>query len=146
MCNRNKERYKNDPKYRKYRLAYSKKFRIKNKEYLSKWNKAYRKRGGKKLLKRNNESKKISERKQKIEILTHYSKGNKPKCVCCGTIVYEFLGIDHKKRRRKNDHKSGKDLYRWLKKRKFPKDYQTMCMNCNSAKGFFGKCPHKIKT
>ena len=35
-------------------------------------------------------------------------------------------------------------MYRWLKKHGFPKEgFQLLCYNCNCAKGFFGKCPHK---
>ncbi len=38
---------------------------------------------------------------------------------------------------------TGSKLYNWLKRNNFPKGFQTMCINCNFAKGMFGVCPHQ---
>jgi hypothetical protein len=69
-------------------------------------------------------------------------------CVCCGETEPKFLSIDHINNdgyeRRKNGEQCGAALYRWLRDQGWPKDnYQLLCMNCNFAKGHFGKCPHK---
>jgi hypothetical protein len=71
------------------------------------------------------------------------------KCVCCGMEDIEFLTIDHKnndgKEQRANRHPhSGRRFYRWLwnHAKQLP-DFQVLCMNCNSAKGWYGQCPHE---
>lgn len=84
----------------------------------------------------------------KIEVMTHYSKGE-PKCNCCGYFEsLDGLSIDHKEGRRKMGHSKkmkGNVLYRFLIKQNFPNDsFQVLCHNCNSAKGHFGKCPHEL--
>lgn len=81
-------------------------------------------------------------RKQKVEVLTHYS--NPPKCACCGENHIEFLTIDHingdgaeQRKRLSGDSQkfSGFLFYEWLIINNFPKGYQVLCMNCNMAKG-----------
>ena len=77
-------------------------------------------------------------------VLIHYS-GNPPKCACCGETIYEFLTIDHINGGG-TEHKKeikGYPLAIWLKVNNFPKGFQVLCYNCNCAKGFWGKCPHK---
>lgn len=71
------------------------------------------------------------------------------KCVCCGETTTEFMTIDHAYGRANDQEprRTGKDLYRWLKKMGFPQDgFQLMCFNCNSARGFLGRCPHEGKS
>lgn len=79
----------------------------------------------------------------KLEVFSYYSNG-KPKCACCGIYEIKFLSIDH-------IHDDGAEhrkkvpmsqLYRWLKRNNWPNGFQVLCMNCNFAKGHFGKCPH----
>lgn len=78
-------------------------------------------------------------------VLNHYGRA----CVCCGEDTFEFLTLDHKnndgaEHRRQiapNGIKDG-SVYRWLIKNGFPPIVQTMCMNCNWAKGKYGECPH----
>ena len=72
------------------------------------------------------------------------------KCICCGETMFEFLSIDHKRndgakerKRLGNRVKPGLQMLRYIIKMKFPKRYQLLCFNCNMAKGFYGKCPHK---
>ena len=46
-------------------------------------------------------------------------------------------GVAHRKKIKK------RNIYQWLTKNNFPEGFQTLCMNCNFAKGIYGKCPHK---
>lgn len=72
------------------------------------------------------------------------------KCNCCGETTHEFLGIDHinggGSKHRRELVNQGTTVYLWLKKNQYPLGYQVLCHNCNLAKGFYGKCPHNIKT
>ena len=74
------------------------------------------------------------------------------RCVCCGEITLEFLGIDHIDgggSKHFDPQYGGKKklgsvgLYRWLKAHNYPSGYQVLCHNCNLAKGFYGICPHQ---
>src|SRR5438874_1601121 len=70
-----------------------------------------------------------------------------PQCACCGTLVDEFLTMDHIDGGG-NKHKQqigggGTKLYYWLKRRNYPPGFQVLCMNCNFAKGKYGTCPHQ---
>jgi len=65
------------------------------------------------------------------------------KCACCGESILEFLTIDHINGRERGDRKTGIHCYYFLKKENYPEGYQVLCWNCNSAKGLYGKCPHK---
>jgi len=81
------------------------------------------------------------QRRQKEEIIAAYGG----KCQCCGETTLEFLTVDHIN----NDgaahrRQIGRGLYGWLKKHGFPQDnFQLLCMNCNFAKGRYGRCPHQ---
>lgn len=70
----------------------------------------------------------------KLEVLTHYSKGDKPECVICGESRLPCLSLDHiDEVRGSEDRKrgrSGHTLYSHLKKLGFPDGYRTLCMNC----------------
>ena len=74
------------------------------------------------------------------------------KCECCNESIPEFLGIDHinndgAQHRRESGLHGGGRLYYWLRKNGFPKDrFRLLCHNCNLARGFYGKCPHELKT
>ena len=88
----------------------------------------------------------------KYEVLLHYSpKGSKvPTCCCCKITGLHFLTIDHiHGRGSEHRRKWGREIYRWLKVRNFPKGHQTYCWNCNISKSLGGRksktCPHKIK-
>lgn len=90
-------------------------------------------------------------RMSRYSVLSHYSD-NPPKCACCEEITLEFLTIDHmnnngaEERRKlfgtKGRGGGGHTFYRWLINHNFPEGYQVLCMNCNFAKGKYGKCPH----
>ena len=88
----------------------------------------------------------------KFEVLSHYSKklsnSRIPCCNCCGENQFLiFLTIDHIKSRKNYDKEPknlvGKELYRYLQKNNFPRGYQVLCMNCNSAKSDGEFCPHQ---
>lgn len=88
-------------------------------------------------------------RNVRLEVLKHYSNGI-PKCSCCGESIVEFLGIDHINggggKHRKQLIKDGLTIYLWLRKNDYPEGFRVLCHNCNLAIGFYGKCPHTIKT
>jgi hypothetical protein len=80
----------------------------------------------------------------------HRAYGNK--CQCCGETIPEFLTLDHVKNDGKEHREAlghsgrGHGFYLWLKRQGYPKEIvQLLCMNCNWAKGVFGKCPHKLQ-
>ena len=79
----------------------------------------------------------------KVEVLGHYGKV----CGCCGESNIKLLCLDHTNNNgaveRKAGLRSGHVFYAKLKKAGFPPGYQTLCYNCNCAKGFYGTCPHK---
>lgn len=143
---------------------YQKKWWINHPDYFKNWMKKHiedRKKYNKEWQK--NHPKKIKEyrkrqndrqyykgyfKKIRMEVLSHYCNGEKPKCACCGENKYEFLAIDHiggggRKHLKEKGIKAG-NLYRWLKKNKYPKGFQILCHNCNMAKGMYGYCPHKL--
>lgn len=85
-------------------------------------------------------------RKMKHDVLAHYS-GGEPRCACCGEKTIEFLSIDHVhgggKKHFKKLGRIGTPFYQWLKLKNYPKGYGVLCLNCNFAKGHYGKCPHQ---
>jgi hypothetical protein len=69
------------------------------------------------------------------------------KCQCCGVSQYEFLAIDHVrgggcKERREKHFPNSQAFYNYLDKQDKSDKYQILCHNCNSAKSFYGGCPH----
>ena len=81
----------------------------------------------------------------KRKVLEHYGKA----CACCGERALAFLTIDHVygggglHRRLLVRGRGGEEFYRYLIRKRFPAGYQVLCFNCNSAKGFYGQCPHQ---
>lgn len=66
-------------------------------------------------------------------------------CACCGQPNLDYLTIDHvqgggseHKRQLGWGHLPG-----WLRRNNYPAGFQTLCYNCNCAKGKLGYCPHK---
>lgn len=80
---------------------------------------------------------KKSNHKLKLEVLIHYS-GNPPECKHCGNMDIRVLNIDHINndgaKHRKEVGSLGTGFYSWLKRMKYPKDYQVLCFNCNWIK------------
>jgi len=93
-------------------------------------------------------------RRVRIEVMEHYGA----KCACCGEKELLFLTIDHVNNdgaRDRQSHGAGRrrdfggwKFYRWLRAHNYPEDVklQILCFNCNSAKAFFGACPHKTES
>jgi transcriptional regulator with XRE-family HTH domain len=65
-------------------------------------------------------------------------------CACCGEPEYIFLTIDHIVPG-KPDTGPRTRLYRWLKVNGYPAGFQTLCFNCNTAKGVKRHCPHRYR-
>jgi hypothetical protein len=70
------------------------------------------------------------------------------KCSCCGESIEEFLTIDHVNgggvRHRRELKTGGGRFELWLKKMGYPKEYRTLCWNCNWS-AFIGNgiCYHQ---
>ena len=73
-------------------------------------------------------------------VLLHYGAS----CACCGEAEYDFLTLEHKLGDGHLDRKiTPMKLYGRIIEQNFPDTYETLCMNCNWAKGRLGVCPHK---
>lgn len=73
-------------------------------------------------------------------VFNHYGY----KCACCGESEFYFLSIDHINGGGSQHRRDIKGpLYLWLIRNNFPSGFQTLCYNCNLAKGHHGFCPHK---
>lgn len=85
--------------------------------------------------------------KLKVDVLTHYAGGT-PQCYCCGEDVIHFLGLDHMDSDGAKERKltgGGHAAYRWLKSNGYPeRNYEIACQNCNSARYYYGTCPHQM--
>jgi hypothetical protein len=70
-------------------------------------------------------------------------------CKCCGETTLEFLALDHihgggTKERREIANNTSSAMYRRVAEQGYPTDrYQILCHNCNSAKAWYGACPHQ---
>lgn len=77
------------------------------------------------------------------------------KCQCpggCSEYRYEFLTVDHinndgmaHRERATGYERAGTGFYRWIIKSGFPKNLRLLCMNCNFARGRYGRCPHEVE-
>lgn len=84
-------------------------------------------------------------RMRKRQVLEHYG-GSPPSCACCGESIYEFLSIDHIEGGGSQHRKvTGSDTYRVLLAEGLPAGYRVLCMNCNTARGYHGYCPHELQ-
>ncbi len=73
-------------------------------------------------------------------------------CQCCQEWRVALLSIDHIKggglahRRQLRLEKKNRNPYDWYFKHNYPEGFQTLCHNCNQAKGRNGGvCPHKLE-
>lgn len=66
-------------------------------------------------------------------------------CGCCKESKFEFLSIDHINGNGRSHRQSihSTNIYKWLKKNNYPKEFRILCMNCNFAIGIYGACPHQ---
>jgi len=95
-----------------------------------------------------NQQTRIIRRNVRIETIAAYGG----KCACCGEWRLEFLSLDHKhgggyaeRKAKKTWGRGGIGFYLHLKRDGFPRkdELRVLCMNCNTAMGFFGHCPHQ---
>lgn len=71
--------------------------------------------------------------------LDHYGRV----CRCCGETEEAFLALDHINNDGGARRKERRVLIGlWAKQNDYPPTLQVLCHNCNSAKGFYGQCPH----
>lgn len=120
-------------------------YRNNNKEKINDKYKDYRMNNLEKINSRDQEGSRIRRLKRRQLIFDHYGW----KCVCCGETMPEFLTIDHINgggTKQRKETGGGGEFYRWLIKNNYPDGFQTLCMNCNHAKGHYGKCPHQNKS
>lgn len=79
--------------------------------------------------------------KERERITSHY--GNK--CACCEIGDMDVLSLDHVEgggTRHRKEIGSGPKFFKWVESAGFPPLFQTLCLNCNIAKGLYGRCPH----
>jgi hypothetical protein len=83
------------------------------------------------------------------KVLDHY--GNRCACPGCECDDVRFLTIDHvnndgaEHRKKLGGGRRGCNtlsMLRWIIKNNYPDTIQPLCMNCNSAKEWYGICPH----
>jgi len=83
-------------------------------------------------------------RQIRYEVLSYYSQGTL-RCACCEIADYEFLTIDHANgdgaKHRRETPTVRTALAAWLRRNGFPEGFQVLCLNCNFARGHFGRCP-----
>lgn len=69
-------------------------------------------------------------------------------CECCNETTKEFLTLEHKRGDGRLERKTMTNHNVWLKaiREKDHSRYGILCMNCNWAKGKFGRCPHERRS
>lgn len=80
----------------------------------------------------------------RLQVLAAY--GNR--CACCDEASPYFLEVDHPKGDGSQHRKvlgitAGQHFYQYLKGEGFPRGYRLLCSNCNTARGWYGFCPHR---
>lgn len=90
-----------------------------------------------------NERARLLRAQLKLDVLQQYGG----RCVCCGEMQIEFLTIDHiipwSENRKTGWPRAGLSLYFRLRRENFPGGFRCLCMNCNWARGTWGRCPHE---
>jgi len=160
-----KEKYKKSSKGKAKTKEYSTKWN-KSLEYKTsrkKYNKTPNGRAVKKIREQRPENKanrQIIRQDDRLNVLQTYSKrlstSDIPCCICCGfNGDLDFLAIDHIRGRKEMGSEpeliklgytsklKNNNLIRWIIENDFPEGFQILCHNCNQAKGYYGKCPHK---
>lgn len=127
----NMERYRASEKGKRTRYEHNRLWRERNKDKV--------KASSKKYADKIQKEKRSHHSKCREAILEHYGSF----CRCCGEGERSFLCVDHINHGKGNPAPRVKDFYGWIIKNGFPDDLQILCHNCNTAKGLYGKCPHK---
>lgn len=149
LCQNHYKKWQYDQNPEKFREISNKK-RTDNPSYV-KWKKTYDKKYyalwklDKDRVEKHREKRRELDRLYRIACLDYYSNYTM-KCLCCGEDKYEFLSIDHEKGGGSKHRKQigWSHLYLWLIQNDMPEGFQTLCMNCNWAKGIYGSCPHNL--
>ena len=77
----------------------------------------------------------------RVSAINHYGG----KCNCCGESQIEFLAFDHIDGGGRKHRKSiSNNIYTWMRDNNYPDNLQVLCHNCNSAKHYYGICPHQV--
>ena len=151
----------NKEKEKKYRTEYSSRpeVKAKKKEYSSKPEvKAKKKEYGKEYNSKseNRIRRIIIDNKIRIdvktEVFSYYSKkisnSDIPICACCLYDDLRALTLDHIKGRMnvssEEKQLGGVPLYKFVKAKGLPDEYQILCFNCNTMKGNKPQCPHQL--
>jgi len=70
-------------------------------------------------------------------------------CSCCGEDHPEFLALNHiEGGGRKHRHAVGgtaMQVYKFVRDKGFPPEFDLLCHNCNVAYGLYGLCPHQVE-
>src|ERR1700686_4965540 len=87
------------------------------------------------------------ERTRRIRERVIAKYGSRCQCPGCGISRYQILAIDHVngggcRERRKKKSYSAQTFYSYLDKHTKLGRYQLLCHDCNSAKAYYGGCPH----
>ena len=104
--------------------------------------------------------KKAREANNRLNVLQHYSKllsnSESACCNCCKESEINFLAIDHIAGKKQMDSEpeliklgyrstfQTNGLIRWILNNNFPKGFQVLCTNCNTAQAYpknNNKCP-----
>ena len=88
----------------------------------------------------------------KTEVFSYYSKkisnSDIPICACCLYDDLRALTLDHIKGRMnvspEEKQLHGVPLYKFVKAKGLPDEYQILCFNCNTMKGIKPQCPHQL--
>ncbi len=82
-------------------------------------------------------------RKRSREIKKEFIRVYGGKCECCSENRWEFLSLDHVQGGgRKDSHLNRNTMYKIAMENHDKSTYRLLCMNCNTAIGFYGYCPH----
>lgn len=134
-----KRRYRekrNNPETYKQILEKEREWRKSHKEWIKEREKSHLKKlkeNPEKYLayrKRNNLYNRKRNLARRLQVL-HYYGGIPPKCACCGENHVEFLTIDHMYGKNEVEKKRQEYIYVTILRKKYPKDLQVLCMNCN---------------
>jgi len=136
------------------RTTYQQEYYQRNKEHIRELTKGYRlanperyraydKKCRDKYRNERREYEKLRKRRVKLEVVTHYGNGT-AQCVVCGEDRLPCLTLDHvnndgAQHRRDTGLTGGSAMYLWVKRKGFPKIFQTLCMNCQGMKHYYEK-------
>lgn len=119
-------------KNKKALLEKAKKYYLENKEKILEWQKVYQKKYYSNNPKKHQARNKLIRDNIKYKVFSYYGLS----CAWCGQTNQILLTIDHIKNDGSKHRKEiGSTIYRWLIRNNMPEGFQTLCYNCNSAKG-----------